>query len=262
MANANTNDSNAKKAPSGLASMDNVHPEVSLWIRRVLLVVIAILAVILVVRQVRASHEAGTAKAFAALANAVTCEDFDRVAADYAGTMAAQQAQLAAAQDLFAQGNYPLAAERFAAAAASSDQGISLQGTLGQAAVCEILGQQDASQLSKAIELFQAAGGKAATMGQISTQVDAMLGQIRCYRQSGDAAKSQELVDAAKKLIAPLAKNKGDANEYSALSRQVSGAEDALSAYALAEAAPTPAPAPAEPAPAPAEAAPAEKAAN
>jgi len=258
VATANTNSTNRKNAPTGLASLDNAHPEISHWIRRVLLVVIAVLAVILVVRQVRASHDASTAKAYAALANAVTFEDFERVAADFAGTTVAQQAQLAAAKDLFAQGNYPLAADRFAAAAASGNEILSLQGTLGQAAVCEVLGQQDASQLPKAIEFFKTAGGKAATLGQTSAQVDAMLGQVRCYRQSGDATKSQELLDAAKKLIAPLGKNKGDASEFSALNREVSGAEDALAAYALAEAAPVSA----EPTPAPAEPAPAEKAAN
>ncbi len=199
MANQTTNQGGKKTNPAelGLSEMLNgIHPSLSQWIKQGLLILIALLALLLVVRQVRASRETKAAKAYAELAEAVNHEDFDRVAAAYPGTLIAQQAQLAAAQKLFADGNYQLASERFAAAATGKDGSIALRAMLGQAQASEALGQ-DAT-----LQLFATAGGQAATIGRLPEQVDALLGQARCHRQGGDLAKARELLDTAKKLTA------------------------------------------------------------
>lgn len=249
MANDSSNVKNGKNAKPTLGALDGVHPGIGMWVRRGLLVLIALLALLLVVRQVRASREAQVAKAYDALTNAVTFEDFDRIVTDYPGTAVAQQARLSAAQELFSKADYTGAAERFAAAATSGNDAIALRATLGQAQACEALGKTDPAQVAKALQLFADAGGKAATRGLTNSQIDALLGQVRCYRLNGDLAKAKELVEAAKKLLEASAKAGGQAADPAlrALSQRVGWAADSLAAYELAEVAPPPAPA-AEPA--------------
>ena len=245
MANDRSNVKSGKNAKPTLGALEGVHPGIGTWFRRGLLVLIALLALILVVRQIRASREAEVAKAYDALTNAVTFEDFDRIVAEYPGTAVAQQAQLSAAHELFSKADYAGAAERFAAAATSGDDAIVLRATLGQAQACEALGKTDATQVAKAIQLFADAGGKAATRGLTSSQIDALLGQVRCYRLNGDLAKAKELVEAAKKLLEASAKASGQAADPAlrALSQRVGWAADSLAAYEFAEVAPPPAPA-------------------
>ena len=90
------------------------------------------------------------------------------------------------------------------------------------------------------------AGGKAATLGLTSNQIDALLGQVRCYRLSGDLAKAKELVETAKKLLEASAKAGGQSADAALrpLGQRVGWAADSLAAYELAEVAPPPAPAP------------------
>lgn len=199
MANQKTNQGGKKVNPAelGLSEILNgIHPSLSQWIKQGLLALIALLALFLVVSQVRASREAKAAKAYAELAEAVTHEDFDRVAAAYPDTFIAQQAQLSAARKLFAEGNHKLAAERFAAAAAGRDEVVALRAMLGQALASEALGQADA------LQLFATAGNRAATIGLIPEQVNALLGQVRRLSRNGDLAKARELLDTARKLTA------------------------------------------------------------
>jgi hypothetical protein len=210
------------QAEQGLIDLLNsFHPSMGQWVKQGLLVLIALLALLLVLRQVHASREANAAQAYAELAEAVTYEDFDRVAAAYPGTNVAQQARLAAAEKLFAEGNHKLALERFTAIS-SDDEVIALRAKLGEAQTREALGQ------SEALQLFASVGGQAATIGLLPEQVDALLGQARCQRQAGDLAKARELVDSAKKLAAA----------DPALTQLVKTAADSLGTRQFAAAAP------------------------
>lgn len=210
-------------------TLASIHPRLALWLRQGLLVLIALLALLLVVRQVRASREAKAARAYAELADAVSAEDFDRVAAAYPGTSIAHHASLAAAQKLFGKGEYNQAFERFATVAASNDPTIALRASLGQALAREAQSQTEARHLDEARELFAAAGSRAATLGLVAEQVDALLGQARCHQRNGDTAQARELVENARNLsVDPT------------LGRRITTAGEALDTYELASLAPPP----------------------
>jgi hypothetical protein len=221
-------------------ALDGVAPNAGAWVKRALLVVVILLAAMLIVWQVRSAKRAKTAKAYAALGTATTADEYDRVAANYSGTSVSHEAELSAAQRLFDNGSYKEAGERFANVAASKDKSFALRGLLGQAqsveAAAAAKGKVDKEQLAKAQGLFDQAAQKAATVGLPAQQVDALLGQARCQRLLGDAAKALKTAEMAKKVT-----EKPDDQILSYLGQNVvKNSIGAIDTYELAAPAPPP----------------------